>query len=34
LLKVAFSEVEELIEKAGNYDPDAPVRALAVFDFS
>ena len=33
-LKRELAEVEESIEKAGNYDPDAPARALAVFDFS
>ena len=33
-LKRESVEVEESLEKAGNYDPDAPTRALAVFDFS
>ena len=33
-LKRELVEVEQSREKAGNYDPDAPSRALAVFDFS
>ena len=29
-----MAEVEESLEQANQYDPDAPMRALAVFDFS
>ena len=30
----AASEMEESIEKTNRLDPDAPLRALALFDFS
>ena len=33
-LKREMAQVAESLEQAKNYDPDAPVRALAVFDFS
>ncbi len=33
-LKCELAEVEESLEKAGKYDPEAPRRALAVFEFS
>ena len=33
-LKQEVAQVDESLEQAQNYDPDAPVRALAVFDFS
>jgi hypothetical protein len=33
-LKRQAAEVEESLERANNYDPDAPVCALALFDFS
>ena len=33
-LKRQATEVEESLDRANNYDPDAPVRALALFDFS
>ena len=33
-LKRELGEVEESLERAGAYDPDAPARALALFDFS
>lgn len=32
--KRQVAEVEESLDQANRYDPDAPVRALAVFDFS
>ena len=33
-LKRQAAEVEESLDRANRYDPDAPVRALALFDFS
>ncbi len=33
-LRREMAEVEESLEKTNSYDPDAPLRALAVFDFS
>ena len=33
-LKVEIAKVEELLERAPLCDPDAPVRVLALFDFS
>ncbi|MFH0911493.1 MAG: hypothetical protein V1918_08335, partial [Planctomycetota bacterium] len=33
-LKHQAAEVEESLERANHYDPDAPVRALTLFDFS
>jgi len=33
-LKRDIAEVEESVEKAAEFDPEAPQRALAVFDFS
>ena len=33
-LKQESAQVEDSLGKAGGYDPDAPARALAVFDFS
>ena len=33
-LKRELGEVEESLERAGTYDPDAPAHALALFDFS
>ena len=33
-LKRQAAEVEESLDRANNYDPDTPVRAPALFDFS
>ena len=33
-LRRELGEVEESFEKTNSLDPDAPLRALAVFDFS
>ncbi len=33
-LKRELADVEESLEKAAMYDPEAPARALAIFDFS